>query len=295
MFFGTQTPHGGQAYAGAYAWISSFYRYGEYREYIETPLQSPLVAGTYEVSFWVSLADNCLYAVDNLGAHLSVGPITSTHKRALPFPPQVRNAAGRFLTSTNGWMLIQGTFTTSGGENYLTIGNLYDDLNTPILVAGGNLFLLSYYFIDDVTVRQIGTSCPTNKTVYSQTNVTFDTPTAYDACCGTNVTLTWSTVTNGTDITRTWVATDCCTNTNSCSQTITINTNISIIHAGWATDNGHNLIIDWTNISPYNWRMQHSPDLVHWLDATNALPPIVITNVLNVGVPMQFYRLVRTN
>src|SRR5207237_4882385 len=45
------------------------------------------------------------------------------------------------------------------------------------------------------------------------------------ACCGSNVTVSiLSTVTNGHGcdllITRTWVATDCCGNTNTCSQSI---------------------------------------------------------------------------
>ena len=52
-------------------------------------------------------------------------------------------------------------------------------------------------------------------------------PTAFDACCGTNVTITIvSTVQNGTfcnnSQTRTWRATDCCSNSVTCSQTVTI-------------------------------------------------------------------------
>jgi uncharacterized repeat protein (TIGR03803 family) len=52
------------------------------------------------------------------------------------------------------------------------------------------------------------------------------TPTAVDACCGTNVTLTvLTTVTNGACpwvITRTWEATDCCSNSVMCTQTVTV-------------------------------------------------------------------------
>src|SRR6185503_8739395 len=52
--------------------------------------------------------------------------------------------------------------------------------------------------------------------------------TAYDSCCGTNVTITVvSTVTNagpcGQNVTRTWQGTDCCGNNSAtCSQTVTI-------------------------------------------------------------------------
>src|SRR5205085_1050703 len=53
----------------------------------------------------------------------------------------------------------------------------------------------------------------------------FDPPTAYDACCGSNVTITVAgTVTNGHGcdllITRTWEIRDCCGNHTNCSQTI---------------------------------------------------------------------------
>jgi hypothetical protein len=58
----------------------------------------------------------------------------------------------------------------------------------------------------------------------------FDLPTAYDACCGSNVTITVSsTLTNSPcplTVTRTWTAMDCCSNSASCSQTVTVvNTN----------------------------------------------------------------------
>ena len=75
------------------------------------------------------------------------------------------------------------------------------------------------------TTQPLVSTCPTNKTVPCGTNWSFDAPTAYDACSGTNVTVTiLSTVTNGPCpvITRTWLATDLCGNTNTCKQTVTI-------------------------------------------------------------------------
>ena len=69
-------------------------------------------------------------------------------------------------------------------------------------------------------------TCVTNKTVQCGTLWSFDPPTASDVCCGTNVTVTIvSTVTNGYCpwlITRTWKATDCCSNTATCNQTVTV-------------------------------------------------------------------------
>jgi HYR domain len=71
-------------------------------------------------------------------------------------------------------------------------------------------------------------TCPTDKTVECGTSWAFGTPTATDACCTAAVTITnLSTVTNTTGpcqqiITRTWQATDCCSNSSTCSQTVTV-------------------------------------------------------------------------
>ncbi len=69
-------------------------------------------------------------------------------------------------------------------------------------------------------------TCASNKTVQCGSTWTFDPPAAFDACCGTNVTLTiLSTQTNGfcpEVVTRTWQATDCCSNVATCTQTVTV-------------------------------------------------------------------------
>ena len=68
-------------------------------------------------------------------------------------------------------------------------------------------------------------TCSSNKTVLCGAAWNFDTPVTSDICSGTNVTLTFTTVTNGVCpqvITRTWTATDLCGNTNTCSQTVTV-------------------------------------------------------------------------
>jgi len=219
--FGNQEAHSGDGYAGAAAFGSN------YREYIESPLLTPLVAGqTYEVSFYVSLADESSFAIDNLGAHFSVGAVSNYPASGIfSVTPQVRNPPGTFLSSGNDWMLIQGAFTAAGGENYVTIGNFRNDANTPAIVVNGSQTLIAYYFIDDVTVRACE-SCLTNKTVQRGDAWSFDTPAVFDASCGTNLTLAvLDTVTNGLCpqlVTRIWQATDCCSNSASCSQTVTI-------------------------------------------------------------------------
>jgi uncharacterized repeat protein (TIGR03803 family) len=71
--------------------------------------------------------------------------------------------------------------------------------------------------------------CGTNRTVICGTNWDFDLPQISDACCPSNtltVVAVDTAVTNSdhcvTVFTRTWQVTDCCTNTASCSQSVTV-------------------------------------------------------------------------
>lgn len=71
-------------------------------------------------------------------------------------------------------------------------------------------------------------TCATNKTVVCGSPWSFDSPVAVDTCCGTNITINIAgTITNNPAcpliVTRSWTATDCCSNTSSpCSQTVTV-------------------------------------------------------------------------
>ena len=84
--FGTQVPRTGSGYAGFILRPTNLYR-----EYLEVQLTTPLVAGnTYQVSFYVSLADQSKWAIDKFGAYLSVGSVGPINGApVLPFVPQV--------------------------------------------------------------------------------------------------------------------------------------------------------------------------------------------------------------
>lgn len=79
--------------------------------------------------------------------------------------------------------------------------------------------------VDYVILDVVSCCCATNKTIPYGTPWSFDQPSVFDAIWGTNVTITSSTTTNGLCplvITRTWIATDPCGNTSTCSQTVTV-------------------------------------------------------------------------
>lgn len=153
-----QNPLGFQnAYSGVgYAGLIPYSAAPGYREYLEAPLNTPLVAGTaYQVRFRISLADSSIYAVDRLGAYLSVGTVGPVGNDApLPYTPQVETPAGVPLADMTNWVLVSGTFVAAGGEDHIVIGSFRDDASTQLTPVPGTWPGGSYYYIDDVSVEE---------------------------------------------------------------------------------------------------------------------------------------------
>jgi len=148
---GFQNAHTGVGYAGLIPYSAA----PDYREYLEAPLTSPLVAGTpYLVKFYVSLADLSLLAVDRLGAYLSVGPVGPIpNYAALAFTPQIESPANVPLNDATNWTLVSGVYVAAGGEDHIVIGNFHDDASTATSPGPGNWPGGSYYYVDDVSVE----------------------------------------------------------------------------------------------------------------------------------------------
>ena len=124
------------------------------REYMQAPLNAPLVAGqSYCVSFWV-LRSNFQYACDRVGAHLHTGAYSDmTTTGVLDLIPQVENAPGNVLTGSS-WHQISGLFTAAGGEDHILIGNFANDAATITqIVNPDNDSEICYYKVDDVAVQ----------------------------------------------------------------------------------------------------------------------------------------------
>jgi len=147
---GFQNAHSGSAYAG----ISCFGAIpGNRRAYIQVQLTDSLVAQrSYCISFYVSLANTSGFALTELGAFLSSAQVGSLTQAPLPFTPQISSPAHVYLRDTLNWMLISGNYTAQGGEKYITLGNFRDDASSDTLRLNA-LSAVSYYYIDDVSVR----------------------------------------------------------------------------------------------------------------------------------------------
>jgi len=143
-----QTPRSDSAYAGIIG-----YNYGqEYREYMTGMLNAPLIPGaTYYCEFYVSLNDGYIQAIKELGAYFSASAPSYANTLHLPVTPHIQNNL-TLLDDTSNWLKVSGYFLASGGEQYITIGNLMDDAHTTIVQVGNSGSYGSYYFVDDVWV-----------------------------------------------------------------------------------------------------------------------------------------------
>ena len=146
---GFQLARTGNAYAGIYGLLFPT------REYIAIRLSDTLLQNEcYYAELYVSLANLARYGIDNLGCYFTND--TSGYKSIttnIPVVPQVLNQPGNFLSDTMNWQKVSGSFTATGGETFLIIGNFFNDANTALdTVNTGSTWQAAYYYIDDVLV-----------------------------------------------------------------------------------------------------------------------------------------------
>ena len=164
---GYQSAHRGLGYCGIYCSKT------DYREYLQTQLKRPLVAGqTYELTFFVSLSEYSSGCVATIGGLFTKDRVSDTNRMVLMnkeirklspqisqtiatyFEPQVVNPYDRVLTNYKGWTMITGRFVAEGGEEFLTIGNFFPASKSNVQDLDSLTYLLpgAYYYIDDVSL-----------------------------------------------------------------------------------------------------------------------------------------------
>ena len=156
-FVGYQIPKSGLGYAGFIVFStvtsppSNFPR--PYREYIEVKLIDSLKQGKeYCVEFYISLAGNNYNIITNaVGAYFTRDSVINNDFKNLQDAPQIQNPSGNLLNDTSGWMKVSGAFIATGGEQFMTIGNFKNDVNTYADTLSTSA-QIAYLYIDDVSV-----------------------------------------------------------------------------------------------------------------------------------------------
>ena len=148
---GYQQAKDGQAYAG----IILMDALPNAREYLAVKLKSTLQMGKrYYWCMSVNLADSVDWAYNNFGIALTNTMFMSPNDPV--FPLTVYDNVNLTITDQQDWTAIGGSFIAHGGENYLYIGNFFDDANTDLVVVQQNSLFgpSAYYFVDDVFLAE---------------------------------------------------------------------------------------------------------------------------------------------
>jgi len=172
-FNGKQPADFGVGYAGLYLYAPE-----DYREYLQVPLLKPLIAGkTYQLSFYVSLAERSDFAVKEFGILFSNNEINVDTKKELSkkIRYQIKGneysymeiGYSNFYADTKDWILVHTEFEAKGTEQYLIIGNFKNNTRTRLFRTRRTAKKGAYYYLDEVTlkaVEEIGGSFEKNKT-----------------------------------------------------------------------------------------------------------------------------------
>jgi len=136
--------------------------YPNAREYIETKLSSPLKKDyTYCVEFYVSLADTANFAVSSIGAFFSKDSVlidNLPNNSLISVTPQIQNDSLFIINDKKNWIHIAANFIAKGEEQFMTIGNFYDDIYTEKKYQKVSNFNVptwsegAYYYIENVSV-----------------------------------------------------------------------------------------------------------------------------------------------
>lgn len=153
-YLGKELPHSGNGFAGIVLYTEELPNCTECKEYLQIKLNEPLVEGwVYNVSMFISLADNVKYAVSEIGIYFSADSVFNRASMTLKYVPQLYWTDASALKISSGWTSVSGSYTAKGGEQFLTVGNFIPSFKTnPEAMGKKKKILSSYYFIDDVLV-----------------------------------------------------------------------------------------------------------------------------------------------
>jgi hypothetical protein len=98
--------------------------------------------------------------MDGFGAYFGDNTIDTITHCTIPLTyltPQVKNPPGNAITDTLNWVPITGTFTATGNEKYMVIGNFLADNAVTTASIGGPYFPQQWtdVYIDDVSCIEV--------------------------------------------------------------------------------------------------------------------------------------------
>ncbi len=153
--FGYQVPVSGNGYAGIYTYDGNDARY---REYLTRPIPPLTVGFTYEISFFVSLANQSGYSTSDIGVWFYENGPSATLGSGYAYlnvTPQVSFASYGHITDTTNWVLFKGSFVADSAYSTIVIGSFSKPTDTNQVGTGHGVFPhanAAIYYIDSVVL-----------------------------------------------------------------------------------------------------------------------------------------------
>lgn len=155
--YGREKALDGYNYAGIVAYS---YQGKEARSYLMAEFSKPLEKGKkYCVRFSVSLSDISKFGVNNIAARIDSKEYKMEDgPNELLLEPHIKHSKNKVIETMVYWEPICGTYTATGGEKYILIGNFEADKATTALKMKKAVQFKqaqtnnAYYFVDDVSV-----------------------------------------------------------------------------------------------------------------------------------------------
>lgn len=158
---GEQYAHSGNCYAGIFV-----FSHGNYREYLQTALKTPLQQNkTYRFTLHISLADYSCASIDQLGVCFMNGKADYHSSDVITdLQPEYLNIDREVGNDTKNWHRVSVNYKAQGGESYVLFGS-FDihklkrttlkapkEVKTRINQTAGRD---AYYFVDDISLVEI--------------------------------------------------------------------------------------------------------------------------------------------
>jgi gliding motility-associated-like protein len=155
-FYGFKQASQGVNYAGIILYDSDN---KEFREYLSVKLINKLVKNKkYILSLKVASASQSFFYTDELGIKFTLDSLISRDWNTIKIIPDFKSQKFKAINDTIAWQSIKWEYTAIGNEQFITLGNFRDDINTNLQTSGiQSLIKLAYIYIDEINLEVIKT------------------------------------------------------------------------------------------------------------------------------------------
>jgi len=126
----------------------------DFREYLSIKLIKKLENNKkYTVKLKTAAANKSYYYTDELGLVFNSDSLLRKDWNTISIVPNLKSEKYKAINDTSGWRNLEWEYLANGTEQFLTIGNFRNDINTNLLTSGiKNNMRLAYIYLDDIMI-----------------------------------------------------------------------------------------------------------------------------------------------